>query len=85
MTDRFVLAAALLALSSLAAAQAPANQLAKPPANARHYIIKSVGGKHGDSWAWVTADGTRRERRTEYVRLALTTALECSRRYSAGL
>src|SRR6185295_319746 len=40
-------------------AQVPATELAKPPADARHFIIQSTGGKHGDSWSWVTADGTR--------------------------
>ena len=68
MTDTFVLAAALTAMSSLAAAQVPANQLAKPPANARHYIIQSVGGKHGDSWAWVTPDGMRMGRESMNLR-----------------
>jgi imidazolonepropionase-like amidohydrolase len=68
MTDTFVLAAALSAMSSLAAAQVPVSQLAKPPANARHYIIQSVGGKHGDSWAWVTADGTRMGRESMNLR-----------------
>jgi imidazolonepropionase-like amidohydrolase len=68
MTDAFVLAAALSVMSSLAGAQVPVNQLAKPPANARHYIIQSVGGKHGDSWAWVTADGTRMGRESMNLR-----------------
>ena len=68
MTDTFVLAAALSVMSSLAAAQVPVNQLAKPPANARHYVIQSVGGKHGDSWAWVTADGTRMGRESMNLR-----------------
>jgi imidazolonepropionase-like amidohydrolase len=68
MTDTFVLAAALSAMASLAVAQVPVNQLAKPPANARHYVIQSVGGKHGDSWAWVTADGTRMGRESMNLR-----------------
>ena len=46
-------------LSSVVLAQVPTSELAKPPANARHFIIQSTGGKHGDSWLWVTADGTR--------------------------
>src|SRR5262245_45224479 len=66
MTKTFVLA--LSAISSLAAAQVPVSQLAKPPANARHYIIQSVGGKHGDSWAWVTSDGTRMGRESMNLR-----------------
>ena len=31
-----------------ALAQVPAAQLAKPPADARHFTIESTGGKHGD-------------------------------------
>lgn len=40
-------------------AELPAAKLAKPPAAARHFIIESVAGKHGDSWTWAAADGTR--------------------------
>src|SRR6185369_8724180 len=58
------LAAALLAGSALAQ---PA-ELAKPPANARHFIIESTGGKHGDSWMWTAADGTRMGRETWNLR-----------------
>ena len=36
----------LVAFSSAALAQVPVEQLAKPPANATHYIIQSTGGKH---------------------------------------
>lgn len=42
-----------------ARAQTPVSELAKPPANARHFVIQSTGGKHGDSWTWLAADGTR--------------------------
>ncbi|WP_426169286.1 amidohydrolase family protein [Sandarakinorhabdus sp. DWP1-3-1] len=45
-------------LASTALAQVPVAELAKPPAEARHFIIQSTGGKHGDSWAWTAADGT---------------------------
>jgi imidazolonepropionase-like amidohydrolase len=50
--------AVLLVTAMPVAAQTPVNALLKPPANARHFIIESVTGKHGDSWTWVTADGT---------------------------
>ncbi|MEY2885125.1 MAG: hypothetical protein RL490_2849 [Pseudomonadota bacterium] len=52
--------AALLAcaLATPALAQVPPDQLAKPPADARHFIIESTGGKHGDSWMWTGADGS---------------------------
>jgi hypothetical protein len=49
-------------------AATPAEQLAKPPANATHYIIQSTGGKHGDSWLWTTADGTRMARESFNLR-----------------
>ena len=53
----------LLVLSSFTfgagAAQTPTADLHKPPADSRHFIIQSTGGKHGDSYIWVTADGTR--------------------------
>jgi len=39
-------------------AQVPPSDLAQPPADARHYVIESPGGKHGDSWVWRTKDGT---------------------------
>jgi imidazolonepropionase-like amidohydrolase len=51
-----------------ALAQVPAADLAKPPAGARHFIIESTGGKHGDSWAWTTADGTRMARESMNLR-----------------
>jgi imidazolonepropionase-like amidohydrolase len=39
--------------------QVPTSELAKPPADARHFVIQSTGGKHGDSWTWTAPDGTR--------------------------
>jgi imidazolonepropionase-like amidohydrolase len=58
----------LLALASIATAQTPVEQLAKPPATATHYIIQSTGSKHGDSWLWTTADGTRMARESFNLR-----------------
>jgi imidazolonepropionase-like amidohydrolase len=49
-------------------AQVPAAELAKPPADARHYVIESTGGKHGDSWSWVAPDGTRMGRESMDLR-----------------
>jgi len=67
--DRTLVLAAITAIaSSVALAQVPASELAKPPAGARHYIIQSTGGKHGDSWSWVTADGTRMGRESMNLR-----------------
>ena len=44
-------------ISAVAHAQTPVADLAKPPADAEHFIISSTGGKHGDSWIWRTPDG----------------------------
>ncbi len=67
MQRSFILGA-FLALSSVAWAQVPTAELAKPPATATHYIIQSTGGKHGDSWRWVGADGTRMGRESMNLR-----------------
>jgi len=67
--DRTVVLATITAVaSSVVLAQVPASDLAKPPANARHFVIQSTGGKHGDSWSWVTADGTRMGRESMNLR-----------------
>ena len=47
------------AVVSAALAQTPVSDLAKPPANARHFVIQSTGGKHGDSWSWTAPSGAR--------------------------
>jgi len=65
---KFVLAASVLLFSFSASSQVPVTDLAKPPANATHYIIQSTGGKHGDSWRWITADGTRMGRESMNLR-----------------
>jgi imidazolonepropionase-like amidohydrolase len=67
--DRTIVLATIAAVASSAVlAQVPASELAKPPANARHFVIQSTGGKHGDSWSWVTADGTRMGRESMNLR-----------------
>ena len=58
MRRLLVLAGLTLAVTSVLA-QVPASELAKPPAEARHFVIQSTGGKHGDSWTWVGPDGAR--------------------------
>jgi hypothetical protein len=46
------------AISSIViAAPTPKEQLASPPADARHYTISSTAGKHGDVWSWKMPDG----------------------------
>ncbi|MBL0923731.1 MAG: amidohydrolase family protein [Sphingomonadaceae bacterium] len=68
MPIKSTLACLSLLLSSTALAQTPTDQLAKPPADAKHFVIQSTGGKHGDSYAWVTADGTRMARESMNLR-----------------
>ncbi len=68
MHSRLVLGCLLALLPALSAAQVPVAELAQPPAGARHYIIESTGGKHGDSWSWVSADGTRMGRESMNLR-----------------
>jgi imidazolonepropionase-like amidohydrolase len=60
--------AAPVALLGSALAQVPVKELAKPPANAVHFLIESSGGKHGDSWSWTAADGTRMGRESMNLR-----------------
>jgi imidazolonepropionase-like amidohydrolase len=53
-----ILAALLAACASpVFADPTPKEQLLKPPADARHYTISSVAGKHGDIWSWAMPDG----------------------------
>jgi hypothetical protein len=66
--SRKLLLALGLTFVSAALAQVPAADLAKPPASATHYIIQSTGGKHGESWRWTTADGTRMARESINLR-----------------
>jgi hypothetical protein len=40
-------------------AQVPVDQLAKPPAEAKRYVIMSTAGKHGEASEWTAPDGTR--------------------------
>jgi imidazolonepropionase-like amidohydrolase len=55
---RLILAALLSGCASVAGADpTPKEQLLKPPADARHYVISSSAGKHGDQWTWTLPDG----------------------------
>jgi imidazolonepropionase-like amidohydrolase len=56
------------ALTSVVAGQTPVEELAKPPATARHFIIQSTGGRHGESWMWDAPDGTRMGRESMNLR-----------------
>lgn len=57
-----------LCLPVAAWAQTSKEDLAKPPADAIHYVIASTGGKHGDSYRWTLADGTRMGRESLTLR-----------------
>ena len=67
-THRYLVAASLVVVSSVALAQTPASELAQPPAGARHFVIQSTGGRHGDSWSWTAADGARMGRESMNLR-----------------
>ena len=68
MPRDFVARSLIVVISSAALVQVPVADLARPPSNARHLVIQSTGGKHGDSWSWVTADGTRMGRESMNLR-----------------
>ncbi|HEY2346340.1 MAG TPA: amidohydrolase family protein [Xanthomonadaceae bacterium] len=59
MQHKALAAALCLALAAPAFAQTPSDQLAKPPADAQHFVIVSASAKHGTSDRWIAADGTR--------------------------
>jgi imidazolonepropionase-like amidohydrolase len=67
-------ARALWALAMLGACAAsrgaptPVAELAKPPADAQHFTVLSVAGKHGESTRWVTAAGVRMGRESILLR-----------------
>ena len=67
MRRLLVLAGLTMAVAS-ALAQVPVGDLAKPPAEARHFVIQSTDGKHGDSWTWVAPDGARMGRESMNLR-----------------
>src|SRR5437588_6076110 len=55
---RSILAAVLATCASVAlAAPTPKEQLMTAPTTARHYLISSTAGKHGDIWSWKMPDG----------------------------
>ena len=68
MRAGFIVGGLAALFASTAFAQTPSAELAKPPAGARHFIIESTGGKHGDAWVWTGADGARMARETWNLR-----------------
>src|ERR1700761_5410145 len=66
MKSAIALAALLVAAPALA--QTPVSELAKPPVGAERFTIMSTAGKHGQSFRWVAADGTRWSRESLLLR-----------------
>ncbi|MEO6433626.1 MAG: amidohydrolase, partial [Sphingomicrobium sp.] len=58
LTAALLLSAAMICAAPLSAAPTPKEQLLVAPQGARHFVISSSAGKHGDIWAWTLADGT---------------------------
>lgn len=56
---RWIVAAGLALSAASSWAQVPVDQLAKPPADAKRYVIMSTAGKHGEASEWTAPDGTR--------------------------
>jgi imidazolonepropionase-like amidohydrolase len=65
---RTLLTLTALFICTAATGQTPASQLAKPPANALHYLILSTAGHHGTSDRWVTSDGVHMARESMNLR-----------------
>jgi len=66
---RLIVAGLLAIAAPLSAhAQIPVASLNAPPATARHFIISSTGGKHGDSWIWTGPDGATFGRESHNLR-----------------
>src|SRR6266550_3346752 len=66
---RMLVAALLSACASAAiAVPTPKDQLLTPPADATHYVVVSMAGKHGDQWAWTQADGSLATRYSQSLR-----------------
>ncbi|HYI41448.1 MAG TPA: amidohydrolase family protein [Allosphingosinicella sp.] len=56
---RWIVAMGLALGAASSWAQVPADRLARPPADARRYVIMSTAGKHGEASEWTAPDGTR--------------------------
>jgi imidazolonepropionase-like amidohydrolase len=75
-----------LALSAAASwAQVPVADLAKPPADARHFVIVSTAGKHGEASEWTAPDGTRMGRFSLVLRGQVWEVDEASRYGADGM
>ena len=66
---RMLLAALLSACATVSvAAPTPKEQLLQPPADAAHYVVVSMAGKHGDQWVWTLPDGSQASRYSQSLR-----------------
>ena len=69
ITRRLAAFAMLASVSAAAiAAPVPKEQLAKPPANAQHFVIVSESNTHGGEWRWTAPDGTIWLRKSQELR-----------------
>jgi hypothetical protein len=91
--SRFSVITLAILLGPATLSQVPTSDLAKPPANARHFTIASVAGPHGESWTWTAVDGTRMSRESLNLRgqvweidaagVANADGIPCARRHAA--
>ncbi|HEU4498357.1 MAG TPA: hypothetical protein VFR60_03370 [Sphingomicrobium sp.] len=63
-----VAALAAISIASSANAQVPRDQLLKPPADARQFVILSSVGPHGSYSTWTMPDGTLAARQSMLLR-----------------
>jgi imidazolonepropionase-like amidohydrolase len=69
MFTKLLVAVALLVVTQgIQAGQIPVSQLAAPPADAEKLTIMSTAGQHGQSFRWITHDGTRMSRESLNLR-----------------
>ena len=76
---RWIVAIGLALSAAAASAQVPVEQLAKPPAHAKRYVIMSTAGKHGEASEWTAADGARMGRASLVLRGQVWEVDEASR------
>lgn len=67
-----LLTGAALFVASPIASQVTKDQLMKPPADAREFVIISSAGQHGTAWVWKLADGTIASRQSFLLRGMVT-------------
>ena len=68
MTTAIIAGLGWSAATGAMAAPVPVEALAKPPADAKAYVIASTGGVHGHIATWTLPDGTLMERASMNLR-----------------